>query len=285
MDSKARPEDLVTPGHIFPLKARKGGVLTRAGHTEAAVDLATLAGLEPAGVICEIMNEEGKMARTLELFELAKKFDLKIGTIQDLIQYRRRQDRLIEELVQAQIPNEYGQWSVKLYKSRVDSKEHLAMVMGTVSEEPVLVRVHSECFTGDILGSRRCDCRDQLHSAMKIIQKEGRGVLLYMRQEGRGIGLANKLKAYALQDQGFDTVEANEALGFKPDLREYGIGAQILVDLGLKNIRLITNNPRKIVGLEGHGLCVVERVPLTTQPNETNQNYLKTKKEKLGHII
>jgi len=285
IDRKARPDDVVTPGHIFPLRARTGGVLTRAGHTEAAIDLARLAGCEPAGVICEIMNDDGTMARTAELFELAQRFGLKIGTIKDLIGYRRRHDRLVEEIVNAHIPNEYGKWSVKLYRSQADGKEHMAMILGDVTEESTLVRVHSECFTGDVLGSLRCDCRDQLHSAMEIIQKEGRGVLLYMRQEGRGIGLANKLKAYALQDQGYDTVEANEALGFKPDLREYGIGAQILSDLGLKNIRLITNNPRKIVGIEGYGLKVVGRVPLPTEPNDTNRKYLKTKKEKLGHIL
>ncbi len=284
MDPQASSKDLIKPGHIFPLKARAGGVLVRAGHTEAACDLATLAGCEPAGVICEIMKDNGEMARTPELFEIAKKFNLKIGTIENLIQHRRRHERLIEDVVGTTIPNHYGEWKVKLYRSLIDGKEHMALILGDI-EEKMLVRVHSECFTGDVLGSLRCDCRDQLRKAMEIIQTEGAGILLYMRQEGRGIGLANKLKAYQLQDNGFDTVQANEELGFKPDLRDYGIGAQILSDLGIKNIRLITNNPRKIIGLEGYGLKVVERISLKITPCETNQKYLKTKKDKLGHIF
>jgi 3,4-dihydroxy 2-butanone 4-phosphate synthase/GTP cyclohydrolase II len=285
LDPTTTTTDLIVPGHIFPLKAKKGGVLVRAGHTEAAVDLAVLAGCQPAGVICEIMDDDGKMARTPELFRIAKKFNLKIGTIKSLIQYRRKNERLIEKEVSTQIPNEYGKWKTHLYKSLVDGKEHMAMVLGEIGTEPTLVRVHSECFTGDVLGSVRCDCREQLQAAMKLIQQNGAGVLLYMRQEGRGIGLVNKLKAYQLQDEGYDTVEANEKLGFKPDLRDYGIGAQILADLNLKQIKLITNNPRKIVGLEGYGLEVVERVPLAIEPSETNEKYLRTKVEKLGHLM
>jgi 3,4-dihydroxy 2-butanone 4-phosphate synthase/GTP cyclohydrolase II len=285
LDPQSRFGDLITPGHLFPLRARKGGTLVRAGHTEAAVDLARLAGCQAAGVICEIMNDDGTMARTPELFEIARQFDLKIGTIADLIEYRRRHDHLIEKIAEAVIPNAYGTWTTRIYHSLIDGKEHVAMILGKISGEPVAVRVHSECFTGDVLGSLRCDCKAQLHLAMEMIQKQGKGVLLYMRQEGRGIGLANKLKAYTLQDKGYDTVEANEALGFQPDLRDYGIGAQILADLGIQEIRLITNNPRKIVGLEGYGLKVVERIPLTVAANPMNQKYLKTKKEKLGHII
>ncbi len=277
--------DLVSPGHIFPLRAKKGGVLTRAGHTEAAVDLARLAGFEAAGVICEIINDDGTMARFQDLVGFAKKHHLKMGNIRDLIEYRRRFDKLVEKISEAKIPTTFGPWDVKLYRSLVDGAEHVALVKGNILSGPTLVRVHSECFTGDILGSLRCDCQDQLITAMEAIEKEGRGVILYMRQEGRGIGLANKLKAYALQDKGMDTVEANQHLGFKPDLRDYGVGAQILKDLGLSQLRLITNNPRKIVGLEGHGLHVVERISLSTPAHLHNAKYLKAKKEKLGHIL
>ena len=285
-DPKYGASDLVSPGHIFPLKARKGGALTRAGHTEAAIDFARLAGLEPAGVICEIVNEDGTMARSGDLIQFAKKHGLKIGTIRDLIEYRSRVDKMVEKISEAEIPTVFGKWNVKLYRSLVDGAEHVALVKGVIEKnKPTLVRVHSECFTGDILGSMRCDCQDQLLAAMEAIDREGSGVVLYMRQEGRGIGLANKLKAYALQDQGLDTVEANQELGFKPDLRDYGTGAQILKDLGLSELRLITNNPRKIVGLEGHGLTVVERISLSTPSQPHNAKYLKAKKEKLGHLF
>jgi len=284
-DEKRGASDLVSPGHIFPLKAKKGGVLIRAGHTEAAVDLAKLAGLKPAGVICEIVNEDGTMARLQDLEKFAKEHDLKMGTIGDLIEYRRRNDRVVEKISEAEIPTVFGKWQVKVYRSLVSGGEHIAMLKGEISENPTLVRVHSECFTGDVLGSLRCDCQDQLLAAMEHIEKEGHGVILYMRQEGRGIGLANKLKAYTLQDKGMDTVEANEALGFKPDLREYGTGAHILKDLGLSKLRLLSNNPRKIVGLEGYGLEVVERVSLQTATYAYNKKYLKAKKEKLGHFL
>ena len=278
--------DFVSPGHVFPLKAKKGGVLTRAGHTEAAVDLARLAGREAAGVICEIINDDGTMARLSDLEAFAKQHGLKIGTIKDLIEYRRRFDKMVEKISEAKIPTVFGEWKVKLYRSLVDGAEHVALVKGKITaDKPTLVRVHSECFTGDILGSLRCDCQDQLLASMEAIEKEGTGAVLYMRQEGRGIGLGNKLKAYSLQDQGFDTVEANAELGFKPDLRDYGIGAQILKDLGLSKLRLMTNNPRKIVGLEGHGLQVTERVSLATPAHLHNAKYLKAKKEKLGHIL
>lgn len=285
-DSKTKREDLVIPGHIFPLRAKKGGVLYRAGHTEASVDLMQLAGLSPVGVICEIINDDGKMARLSDLVPFAKKHDLKIGTIRDLIEYRRRTDNLIAKVGEAELPTKFGLWTIKVYRSLIDGIEHVALIHGKIDEKPVLVRVHSECFTGDILGSLRCDCQAQLHEAMKLIQKESAGVVLYMRQEGRGIGLGNKIKAYALQQQhGLDTVQANEALGFKPDLRDYGIGAQILKDLGLSALRLMTNNPRKIVGLEGYGLRVAERVPLAIPTHSLNKKYLKTKKEKLGHFL
>ena len=281
------PEDLSKPGHIFPLKARPGGVLQRAGQTEGSVDLARLAGLYPAGVICEIMSEDGTMARVPQLMEFAKRHNLKIVTIKDLIEYRMRKETLVKRIAEVKLPTSYGGEFVAIaYENMVDDTVHIALVKGDISPDgPVLVRVHSECLTGDVFGSRRCDCGDQLHSAMEMIEREGKGVIIYMRQEGRGIGLANKLRAYALQDQGLDTVEANIKLGFKPDLRDYGIGAQILVDLGLKKIRLMTNNPRKIVGLEGYGLQVVERVSIEIKPEEGNIRYLKTKKKKLGHIL
>lgn len=284
-DPKSKPADLVSPGHIFPLRAKPGGVLIRAGHTEASVDIAKLAGLEPAAVICEIVSDDGTMARKQELLEFAKKHELKISSIQALIEYRRRFEKLVEKVSEANIPTQFGNWNIKLYKSLVDGFEHVALVKGEVNEQPTLVRVHSECFTSEVLGSLRCDCREQLDAAMAVIEKEGKGVLLYIRQEGRGIGLANKLKAYQLQDQGLDTVEANEKLGFKPDLRDYGTGAQILKDLGLSKIRLLTNNPRKIVGLEGHGLHVTERVHLELPVNEHNKKYLQTKKNKLDHLL
>ncbi len=284
-DSKSGASDLVSPGHIFPLISKKGGVMTRAGHTEAAVDLARLAGLPPVGVICEIVNEDGSMARMPDLMEFAARHGLKIGTIKDLIAYRRTEDKTVEKISEAVIPTVFGSWNLKLYRSFTDGAEHVALVKGDISHGPVLVRVHSECFTGDLIGSLRCDCQDQLIAAMEAIDRAGCGVILYLRQEGRGIGLANKLKAYELQDQGLDTVEANQQLGFKPDLRDYGVGAQILKDLGLTELRLITNNPRKIVGLEGHGLKVVERVSLATAQRSHNLKYLKTKKEKLGHFL
>ncbi len=284
-DPERGPQDLVTPGHLFPLKAKRGGVLVRAGHTEAAIDLCRLAGLELAGVICEIVNDDGTMARKADLFRFAKKHDLKIGTIQELIEYRRQHDKIIERVSEVRIPNDFGEWKLRLYRSLVDGREHVTLIKGEMDARPTLVRVHSECFTGDVLGSLRCDCQDQFVAAMEMIQKEGRGVIVYMRQEGRGIGLSNKLKAYELQDKGLDTVEANERLGFKPDLREYGTGAQILRDLGLVKLRLMTNNPRKIIGLEGHGLTVVERIPLALPAHSHNAKYLRTKKEKLGHIL
>ena len=284
-DSGAGAADFVSPGHIFPLKAKKGGVLVRAGHTEAAVDLARLAGLEPAGVICEIVNEDGSMARLTDLRQFAQKHGLKIGTIRDLIEYRRQFDKLVERMSTAKIPTVFGEWTLHVYRSLVDGREHVALVKGEASEAPTLVRVHSECFTGDVLGSLRCDCQDQLIASMEAMDRVGSGVLIYMRQEGRGIGLANKIKAYALQEKGLDTVQANEELGFKPDLREYGTGAQILKDLGLAKLRIMTNNPRKIVGLEGYGLEVVERVPIQTTPHVYNAHYLKAKKDKLGHDL
>ncbi|MCI0548134.1 MAG: bifunctional 3,4-dihydroxy-2-butanone-4-phosphate synthase/GTP cyclohydrolase II [Candidatus Rokubacteria bacterium] len=287
VDPATRPHDLTRPGHIFPLRALPGGVLRRAGHTEAAVDLARLAGCYPAGVICEVLDEEGGMARVPDILTMARLHGLKCITIQDLIEYRIQKEKLIRRVAETRLPTEYGEFRLIAYETTVDDRVPLALVMGEVGgEEPVLMRVHSECLTGDVFGSRRCDCGSQLHRALSIIQREGRGVLVYMRgQEGRGIGLLNKVRAYQLQEAGQDTVEANHALGFGADLRHYGIGAQILVDLGLKNLRYLTNNPKKIVGIEGYGLKVVERVPLEIPPNEANRSYLRTKREKLGHLL
>jgi 3,4-dihydroxy 2-butanone 4-phosphate synthase/GTP cyclohydrolase II len=282
----AVPNDLVQPGHVFPLRARTGGVLQRAGHTEAAVDLAVLAGCRPITVICEIMNDDGTMARLPQLRKFAKTHKLKIATIANLIEFRRTREKLVERVEVVKMPTDFGDFDLHLYRSRTDGQHHMALVRGNVSgKKGVLVRVHSECLTGDVFGSRRCDCGPQLHQAMKQVADAGAGVILYMRQEGRGIGLAPKIKAYKLQEQGYDTVEANVKLGYGMDLREYGLGAQILCDLGLKTIRLLTNNPKKVVGLEGYGLKIVEQVPIRVKANPHNERYLKTKREKLGHLI
>jgi len=286
IDPKTKPEDLARPGHIFPLRAQEGGVLRRAGHTEASVDLARLAGLYPAGVLCEIMDSDGNMARLPKLEKIARRFGLKIITIKDLIDYRCKKEKLVKRVVETTLPTPYGSFKLLVYESILDKDYHLALVKGEVrGKKDVLVRVHSQCLTGDVFHSLRCDCGEQLQTALKLIQKEKCGVLLYMRQEGRGIGLINKLKAYALQDKGLDTVEANLALGLEPDLRDYGIGAQILVDLGLSSIRLLTNNPRKVVGLEGYGLKITKRLPIIIKPNKINKKYLITKRDRLGHLL
>lgn len=285
VDPKAKPQDFTRPGHMFPLRARDGGVLVRSGQTEASVDCAKIAGLFPAGVICEIMNEDGTMARLPQLIEFSKQHSIKIISVADLIRYRTAHEKFIKKAATAKLPTEYGMFNIIAYEELVSNSVHIVLQKGNIDQnKPTLVRVHSECFTGDILGSARCDCGDQLEVAMQEIAKGG-GIILYLRQEGRGIGLVNKLKAYELQDQGLDTVEANEHLGFAPDLRDYGIGAQILADLGIRKIRLMTNNPRKIIGLEGYGLEVVERIPLEISPRKENSRYLSTKKEKLGHLL
>jgi 3,4-dihydroxy 2-butanone 4-phosphate synthase/GTP cyclohydrolase II len=286
VDRATRPEDLTRPGHIFPLRAMPGGVLRRAGHTEAAIDLARLAGCAPAGVICEVLDEDGGMARVLQLLALARAHGLKAITIKSLIEYRIQKEKLVRRAATTRLPTDYGEFTVIAYETTVDEGVPLALVLGEVAgDAPTLVRVHSECLPGDVFGCHRCDCGSQLHKALAIIRREGRGILVYMRQEGRGIGLLNKLKAYELQDRGMDTVEANHALGFRADLRHYGIGAQILVDLGVKNLRILTNNPKKIVGIEGYGLRVLERVPLEVTATDANRQYLATKRDKLGHIF
>lgn len=286
ISNDAKPEDFIRPGHVFPLIAREGGVLVRAGHTEGSVDLVRLAGMKPASVICEIMNDDGDMARLPELEKFAKQHNIKIATIADLISYRLKSESLVKRVAEANLPTIYSDFRIIVYENIIDPQHHVALVKGDITpDEPILVRVHSECLTSDVFGSARCDCGPQLQQALRMIEKEGKGILLYMRQEGRGIGLVNKIKAYALQDNGYDTVEANEVLGFKPDLRDYGIGAQILLDLGVRDIKLLTNNPRKVRGLEGFGLQIVERVQIEIPPNEKNSKYLKVKKDKLGHYL
>jgi 3,4-dihydroxy 2-butanone 4-phosphate synthase/GTP cyclohydrolase II len=286
VDPNTKPEDILMPGHMFPLRARDGGVLVRAGQTEATVDLARLAGFQPAGVLCEIMNEDGTMARMPQLEAVAKTHGLKIISVADLIAYRYRHERLVQRVAEAKLPTPFGNFKVIAYKSQTDPAEHLALVMGDVAtDEPVLVRVHSQCLTGDVFHSLRCDCGEQIEMAMKRIANEGRGVVLYMRQEGRGIGIHNKIKAYALQDEGLDTVEANLSLGFKADQRDYGVGAQILADLGIHNMRLMTNNPKKMSGLASYGLTITEQLPITTEPNPHNRRYLQTKQKKMGHLL
>jgi 3,4-dihydroxy 2-butanone 4-phosphate synthase / GTP cyclohydrolase II len=286
IDPNTKAADLVVPGHMFPLRAKEGGTLVRAGHTEAIVDLARMAGLYPSGVICEILNEDGSMARLPQLTTIAQKFGIKIISVADLIAYRLRHEKLVHRVAEAKLPTKYGEFKAIAYKSDVDPAEHLALVMGDITTpEPVLVRVHSECATGDIFGSLRCDCGEQLALALQAIAKENRGVLIYMRQEGRGIGFHNKIRAYALQDKGMDTVEANISLGFAPDLRDYGVGAQIMTDLGVREIRLLTNNPKKVISLEGHGLKVVQTVPVIVTPNPHNRHYLETKQNKMGHML
>src|SRR5271156_2068121 len=285
-DPKAMPGDLVQPGHIFPLRAKAGGVLQRSGHTEAAVDLARLAGLDPSGVLCEIIKDDGTMARLPDLLQFKKKHKLKLCTILDLIEHRRRREKLIDLEQRVKLPTDYGTFDLLLYRATMNQEHHLALVKGDVADgKPVLVRVHSECLTGDVFASRRCDCGSQLHAALRRIEEEGRGILLYMRQEGRGIGLAAKIHAYKLQEDGFDTVQANLKLGFPSDLREYGLGAQILFDLGVRQIRLLTNNPKKVVGLAGYGLKIVETLPIRIEPNPHNKAYLRTKRMKMGHLI
>ena len=286
VNPKTKPEEIAMPGHMFPLRARDGGVLVRVGQTEATVDLARMAGFKPAGVCCEIMNDDGTMARLPQLEVFAKKHGLKIISVAELVTYRYRHERLVTRVTEAQLPTKFGDFKIIAYRSNTDPTEHVAVVMGNVNtDEPVLVRVHSQCLTGDVFHSMRCDCGEQIDIAMKRIAEEGRGVVVYMRQEGRGIGLHNKLKAYALQDKGMDTVEANLALGFKADQRDYGVGAQILADLGVHKMRLMTNNPKKMSGLAGYGLEIIEQLPITTKPNQHNKRYLQTKKEKMGHLL